>query len=72
MIVYRTLGKVGDYFRYSGQVRFQATAWELHRFEPVPDFRINEVNYSSELRLRAPKSEFALSFIEVKRRETCG
>lgn len=46
MVRDRTLGKVGDYFRYSRRVRFQAMAWELHRFEPVPDFRINEVNYS--------------------------
>lgn len=37
-------------FDIGGRVRFQAGAWELHRFEPVPDFRINEVNYSSGLR----------------------
>ncbi|CAL1684377.1 unnamed protein product [Lasius platythorax] len=39
-----------DYFRYCGRVRFQATAWELYPFEPVPDFQcINEVNYTRSL-----------------------
>lgn len=42
----RAFDGVEDYFRYSGRVRFQTVAWELHRLEPVPDFRINEVNYS--------------------------
>lgn len=50
-------------------VRFQAVAWELHRFEPVPDFRINEVNYSLGLchvSERARRSKFAASFIGAK------